>query len=179
MSVLDPPDPCTDARTVSQWERQRRQSVRRKKSQWTIICVACGFFTSCLLLVAGMLSITSEYQVTQIFLSFGSYNFYIFNLIIMCRTRPSPGCWICRHKVKMIGFLYKQYTVGWCWWHSPALQDPAWRLLIHICANLQTQIRPNTNSIDYLRRIDYFLGILYSFNSYLCIFYCKFCSSEL
>ena len=69
---------CTDARTVSQWERQRRQSVRRKKSQWTIICVACGFFTSCLLLVAGMLSITSEYQVTQIFLSFGSYNFYIF-----------------------------------------------------------------------------------------------------
>ena len=78
MSVLDPPDPCTDARTVSQWERQRRQSVRRKKSQWTIICVACGFFTSCLLLVAGMLSITSEYQVTQIFLSFGSYNFYIF-----------------------------------------------------------------------------------------------------
>ena len=41
------------------------------------------------------------------------------NLMIICRTRPSPGCWICRHKVKMIGFLYKQSTVGWCWWHSP------------------------------------------------------------
>ena len=85
MSVLDPPDPCTAVyrcQSVQQWERQRRQSIRRKKSQWTIICVACGFFTSCLLLVAGMLSITSEYQVTphtwvkQIFLSFGSNNFY-------------------------------------------------------------------------------------------------------
>ena len=44
-----------------QW-RQHQQRQRRK-SQWTVICVACGFFTTCLVLVAGMLSITSEYQV--------------------------------------------------------------------------------------------------------------------
>ena len=33
-----------------------------KKSQWTVMCVALGFFTSCLILVGSMLSITSEYQ---------------------------------------------------------------------------------------------------------------------
>ena len=48
-----------------QLQRQREEAKRRKKSQWTIMCVACGFFTSCLLLVAGMLSITSDYQVIK------------------------------------------------------------------------------------------------------------------
>ena len=33
-----------------------------KKSQWTVMCVALGFFSSCLILVGCMLSITSEYQ---------------------------------------------------------------------------------------------------------------------
>lgn len=33
-----------------------------KKSQWTVMCVALGFFSSCLILVGGMLSVTSEYQ---------------------------------------------------------------------------------------------------------------------
>ena len=33
-----------------------------KRSQWTVMCVALGFFTSCLGLVGGMLSITSDYQ---------------------------------------------------------------------------------------------------------------------
>ena len=46
-----------------QLELQKRDARRRKRSQWTIMCVACGFFSSCILLVAGMLSITSEYQV--------------------------------------------------------------------------------------------------------------------
>ena len=33
-----------------------------KRSQWTVMCVALGFFSSCLILVGSMLSITSEYQ---------------------------------------------------------------------------------------------------------------------
>lgn len=33
-----------------------------KRSQWTVMCVAVGFFSSCLILVGSMLSITSEYQ---------------------------------------------------------------------------------------------------------------------
>ena len=33
-----------------------------KRSQWTVMCVALGFFSSCLVLVGGMLSITSDYQ---------------------------------------------------------------------------------------------------------------------
>ena len=33
-----------------------------KKSQWTVMCVALGFFSTCLILVGCMLSITSEYQ---------------------------------------------------------------------------------------------------------------------
>ena len=33
-----------------------------KRSQWTVMCVALGFFSSCLILVGLMLSITSEYQ---------------------------------------------------------------------------------------------------------------------
>ena len=49
---------------LRQFDIQRREKLeQRRKSQWTVICVACGFFTSCLVLVAGMLSITSEYQV--------------------------------------------------------------------------------------------------------------------
>ena len=44
-------------------QRRQHQQRQRRKSQWTVICVACGFFTTCLVLVAGMLSITSEYQV--------------------------------------------------------------------------------------------------------------------
>ena len=49
-------------------EKLARVKVRRlkskmgKKSQWTVMCVALGFFTSCLFIVGGMLSITSEYQ---------------------------------------------------------------------------------------------------------------------
>ena len=49
--------------------QRKKQQEQRRKSQWTVICVACGFFTSCLVLVAGMLSITSEYQVSFVFLS--------------------------------------------------------------------------------------------------------------
>ena len=45
------------------WERQQREAMREKKRQWTIMCVAFGFFSSCLVLVGVMLSITSEYQV--------------------------------------------------------------------------------------------------------------------
>ena len=49
---------------LRQFDIQRREKLEQtRKSQWTVICVACGFFTSCLVLVAGMLSITSEYQV--------------------------------------------------------------------------------------------------------------------
>ena len=49
---------------LRQLDIQRREKLEQtRKSQWTVICVACGFFTSCLVLVAGMLSITSEYQV--------------------------------------------------------------------------------------------------------------------
>ena len=44
-------------------QSRQHQQRQRRKSQWTVICVACGFFTTCLVLVAGMLSITSEYQV--------------------------------------------------------------------------------------------------------------------
>ena len=44
-------------------ERQERKAKKEKKRQWTIMCVAFGFFTSCLVLVGVMLSITSEYQV--------------------------------------------------------------------------------------------------------------------
>jgi hypothetical protein len=33
-----------------------------KRSQWTVMCVALGFFGSCLILVGGMLSFTSDYQ---------------------------------------------------------------------------------------------------------------------
>ena len=33
-----------------------------KRSQWTVMCVALGFFSSCLILVGGMLSFTSDYQ---------------------------------------------------------------------------------------------------------------------
>ena len=56
--------------------RQLQQAARRegrsglpisdktmgKRSQWTVMCVALGFFSSCLILVGLMLSITSEYQ---------------------------------------------------------------------------------------------------------------------
>ena len=55
---------------LKQLDIQRsEQQRRRRKSQWTVICVACGFFTSCLVLVAGMLSVTSDYQVSNLFLS--------------------------------------------------------------------------------------------------------------
>jgi hypothetical protein len=33
-----------------------------ERSQWTVMCVALGFFGSCLILVGGMLSFTSDYQ---------------------------------------------------------------------------------------------------------------------
>ena len=45
--------------------RQQREARKEKKRQWTIMCVAFGFFSSCLVLVGVMLSITSEYQVEQ------------------------------------------------------------------------------------------------------------------
>ena len=48
------------------WERQQREAVKEKKRQWTIMCVAFGFFSSCLVLVGVMLSITSEYQVVAL-----------------------------------------------------------------------------------------------------------------
>ena len=45
--------------------RQQREARKEKKRQWSIMCVAFGFFSSCLVLVGVMLSITSEYQVEQ------------------------------------------------------------------------------------------------------------------
>ena len=55
--------PDLDRGGYSRLERQQREASKEKKRQWTIMCVAFGFFTSCLMLVGVMLSITSEYQV--------------------------------------------------------------------------------------------------------------------
>ena len=40
----------------------RSESKMGKRTSWTVMCVALGFFSSCLILVGGMLSITSDYQ---------------------------------------------------------------------------------------------------------------------
>ena len=40
----------------------RSEPKMGKRSQWTVMCVALGFFSSCLILVGGMLSFTSDYQ---------------------------------------------------------------------------------------------------------------------
>ena len=40
----------------------RSEPKMGKRSQWTVMCVALSFFSSCLILVGGMLSFTSDYQ---------------------------------------------------------------------------------------------------------------------
>ena len=47
---------------LSKIREKQCQPKMGKRSQWTVMCVAIGFFSSCLVIVGGMLSITSEYQ---------------------------------------------------------------------------------------------------------------------
>ena len=40
----------------------RSEAKMGKRTSWTVMCVALGFFGSCLILVGGMMTITSDYQ---------------------------------------------------------------------------------------------------------------------
>ena len=67
LGTVRAPPPLYDPRKILE---ERLAEIRAKKcepkmgkrSQWTVMCVALGFFSSCLILVGGMLSITSDYQ---------------------------------------------------------------------------------------------------------------------
>ena len=48
--------------SLSKVRVKHSESQMSKKSQWTVMCVAFGFFCSCLFIVGGMLSVTSDYQ---------------------------------------------------------------------------------------------------------------------
>ena len=52
----------------------RNQTTGGDKSQWTVMIVAISFFTTCLLMVGVMLSITSEYQDITIARVLKTYN---------------------------------------------------------------------------------------------------------
>jgi hypothetical protein len=52
----------TLAEKLAKYRAKQSEQKMGKRSQWTVMCVALGFFSSCLILVGGMLSYTSDYQ---------------------------------------------------------------------------------------------------------------------
>ena len=62
-NTFPPYDPRKSlAEKLAKYRANRSEPKMGKRSQWTVMCVALGFFGSCLILVGGMLSITSDYQ---------------------------------------------------------------------------------------------------------------------
>ena len=47
---------------LATYQLKNRDPLMLKRSQYTVIIVALGFFTTCLLMVGTMLSFTSDYQ---------------------------------------------------------------------------------------------------------------------
>ena len=67
LGTVAAPPPLYDPRKIledklAEIRARRNEPKMGKRSQWTVMCVAIGFFSSCLVLVGGMLSITSDYQ---------------------------------------------------------------------------------------------------------------------
>ena len=62
-NTFPPYDPRKSlAEKLAKCRANRSEPKMGKRSQWTVMCVALGFFSSCLILVGGMLSVTSDYQ---------------------------------------------------------------------------------------------------------------------
>ena len=67
LGTVAAPPPLYDPRKIledklAEIRAKKCEPKMGKRSQWTVMCVALGFFSSCLVLVGGMLSITSDYQ---------------------------------------------------------------------------------------------------------------------
>ena len=67
LGTVAAPPPLYDPRKIledklAEIRSKKCEPKMGKRSQWTVMCVAIGFFSSCLVLVGGMLSITSDYQ---------------------------------------------------------------------------------------------------------------------
>ena len=104
------------------WERQQREAVREKKRQWTIMCVAFGFFSSCLVLVGVMLSITSEYQVPAehhhhpLIINYFLQDQAIARMLNMSIKTEDIMYWICVLLIFLIGFYsYSKINVFLNW----------------------------------------------------------------
>ena len=60
--ALPETDTDTSLAEVLSFYQPKKETLSGQTSQWTVMCVTITFFTTCLLLVGFMLSITSDYQ---------------------------------------------------------------------------------------------------------------------